>query len=189
MRRLLIALLGLASAFSPRPLPCCARRCASPRRASPTPRRRPHHAAAPSRTRGTPAAVVVANAATKWLVVAAQTWATWARFPDPLGAFVTVGAIGAAFAAASSSGGSTRRGRTAARLVDPGMPSSHALVATFIAVGWCRAPGRAARRGARGAAAAAAHGRGRGEGGRARARVARVADDANPRSLSRAPDG
>ena len=29
----------------------------------------------------------MANAATKWLVVLAQTWATWARFPDPLGAF------------------------------------------------------------------------------------------------------
>ena len=82
-----------------------------------------------------PQAVFAANAATKWVVTFAQTGAVVAR-RDLVAPYIVVGSIGAAFAAKAAKKVINQQRPDGAPFTDPGMPSSHALVATFAAVAW-----------------------------------------------------
>ena len=97
-----------------------------------------------------PAIVFKLNAATKWVVVAAQTAAVWSR-RDFVAPFIVVGSIGATWATGQLKKLFNQARPAGAPFADPGMPSSHALVATFAAVGWAthlESAGHAAERGA-----------------------------------------
>ena len=76
-----------------------------------------------------------ANGLTKWAVVAAQTTAVLTRrdFASP---YIVVGSISASFAAHKLKKIINQQRPNGSPFVDPGMPSSHALVATFAAVAW-----------------------------------------------------
>ena len=80
-------------------------------------------------------AVNTANGLTKWAVVAAQTTAVVTRrdFASP---YIVVGSIGASFAAHKLKKVINQQRPDGSPFIDPGMPSSHALVATFAAVAW-----------------------------------------------------
>ena len=82
-----------------------------------------------------PQFIFTANAATKWVVTAAQTGAVIAR-RDLVAPFVVVGSIGAAFATKALKKAINQQRPDGAPFTDPGMPSSHALVATFAAAAW-----------------------------------------------------
>lgn len=76
-----------------------------------------------------------ANGLTKWIVVAAQTTAVVTRrdFASP---YIVVGSIGASFAAHALKKVINQERPDGSPFIDPGMPSSHALVATFAASAW-----------------------------------------------------
>ena len=82
-----------------------------------------------------PPAVLAANAATKWVVTFMQTGAVLAR-RDLVAPYIVVGSIGAAFATKALKKAINQQRPDGAPFTDPGMPSSHALVATFAAVAW-----------------------------------------------------
>lgn len=75
------------------------------------------------------------NSSTKWLVTAAQTFAVWYR-RDFIAPFIVVGAILATFGTTVLKRLINQQRPAGAPFTDPGMPSSHALVATFAAVAW-----------------------------------------------------
>ena len=82
------------------------------------------------------------NAATKWLVVAAQTTAVVMR-RDLVSPYIVIGSIVASFGTAALKRLIGQQRPPGSPFTDPGMPSSHALVGTFAAVGWAvhlRAP-------------------------------------------------
>lgn len=85
-----------------------------------------------------PPLLLKANAATKWLVTAAQTGAVVAR-RDLTAPYIVVGSIGAAFATKALKVAINQQRPAGAPFTDPGMPSSHALVATFAAAAWALA--------------------------------------------------
>ncbi|EOD20299.1 hypothetical protein EMIHUDRAFT_242187 [Emiliania huxleyi CCMP1516] len=74
-----------------------------------------------------PEIVYAANAATKWLVVAAQTSAVALR-RDLVSPYIVVGAIGASFATQRLKRAINQARPAGAPFTDPGMPSSHALI-------------------------------------------------------------
>ena len=82
-----------------------------------------------------PKAIFAANAATKWLVVFAQTSAVFTR-RDLVSPWIVIGSINAAFATAALKRLINQERPDGAPFTDPGMPSSHALVATFAAASW-----------------------------------------------------
>lgn len=82
-----------------------------------------------------PDIVFKANAATKWIVTAAQTGAVITR-RDLIAPYIVVGSIGAAFATKALKKAINQQRPDGAPFTDPGMPSSHALVATFAAAAW-----------------------------------------------------
>lgn len=84
---------------------------------------------------GVPRVVRQANAATKWVVTAAQTGAVIGR-RDLVAPYIVVGSIGAAFATKALKVAINQQRPPGAPFTDPGMPSSHALVATFAAAAW-----------------------------------------------------
>ena len=89
-----------------------------------------------------PATVFALNAATKWLVVAAQTTAVVTR-RDLVSPYIVIGSIVASFGTATLKRLIGQQRPAGSPFTDPGMPSSHALVGTFAAVGWAvhlRAP-------------------------------------------------
>jgi membrane-associated phospholipid phosphatase len=89
-----------------------------------------------------PAPVFALNAATKWLVVAAQTTAVITR-RDLVSPYIVIGSIVASFGTAALKRLIGQQRPAGSPFTDPGMPSSHALVGTFAAVGWAvhlRAP-------------------------------------------------
>ena len=91
---------------------------------------------ASSSNRTPPAAIVFkANAATKYAVVLAQTAAVLLR-RDFAAPFIVVGSIGSAFAAHALKKLINEQRPEGSPFSDPGMPSSHALVATFAATAW-----------------------------------------------------
>lgn len=75
------------------------------------------------------------NSSTKWLVTIAQTGAVWSR-RDFVSPFLVLGAILSAFATGTLKELINESRPSGAPFADPGMPSSHALVSTFAAVGW-----------------------------------------------------
>ena len=75
------------------------------------------------------------NSSTKWLVTIAQTGAVWSR-RDFVSPFLVLGAILSAFATGTLKELINESRPAGAPFADPGMPSSHALVSTFAAVGW-----------------------------------------------------
>ena len=89
-----------------------------------------------------PAPVFALNSATKWLVVAAQTTAVVTR-RDLVSPYIVIGSIVASFGTAALKRLIGQQRPAGSPFTDPGMPSSHALVGTFAAVGWAvhlRAP-------------------------------------------------
>lgn len=79
------------------------------------------------------------NGATKWLVVAAQTLAVAtevARGTSFVAAYIVIGSILAAFGTGALKKLLAIPRPEAAFLTDPGMPSSHAVTATFAAAAW-----------------------------------------------------
>jgi len=86
----------------------------------------------PSRTIRT---LETANDSTKWLVVAAQTLAIAVR-RDFIAPFIVIGSIMSAFAAHALKRVVNQQRPSGSELVDPGMPSSHALVSCFAAAAW-----------------------------------------------------
>ena len=82
-----------------------------------------------------PKFIMSANAATKWLVVAAQTSAVVVR-RDVIAPYIVVGSIGSAFVCKKLKKAFNQQRPAGAPFTDPGMPSSHALVATFAAAAW-----------------------------------------------------
>ena len=98
-------------------------------------------------------AVSTANGLTKWLVVAAQTTAVVTR-RDFAAPYIVVGSIGASYTAHALKKAINQRRPEGSPLIDPGMPSSHALVATFAAAAWAMQVGRRPATLALGAAAA-----------------------------------
>lgn len=81
------------------------------------------------------AAVRRLNSSTKWLVTIAQTGAVWWR-RDFVAPFLVLGAILSAFGTGTLKELINESRPAGAPFADPGMPSSHALVSTFAAVGW-----------------------------------------------------
>lgn len=75
------------------------------------------------------------NSSTKWLVTIAQTGAVWWR-RDFVAPFLVLGAILSAFGTGMLKELINESRPAGAPFADPGMPSSHALVSTFAAVGW-----------------------------------------------------
>ena len=92
-------------------------------------------AASEQRSSGASAALRTLNSSTKWLVVFAQTTAVWSR-RDFVAPFIVLGSIIASFGTATLKELINERRPDGAPFTDPGMPSSHALVTTFAAVGW-----------------------------------------------------
>ena len=82
-----------------------------------------------------PAAVQKLNSSTKWLVTIAQTGAVWSR-RDFVSPFLVLGAIISAFTTGTLKELINESRPDGAPFTDPGMPSSHALVSSFAAVGW-----------------------------------------------------
>ena len=82
-----------------------------------------------------PRPLLYANAATKWVVVAAQTTAVLTR-QDFVSPYIVIGSIAAAFGTAALKRIINQQRPAGAPFTDPGMPSSHALVATFAATAW-----------------------------------------------------
>lgn len=82
-----------------------------------------------------PRVITAANGSTKWLVVLAMTSAVVTRrdFASP---FIVVGTITAAFTTQALKKAFNQQRPAGAPFTDPGMPSSHALVATFAATAW-----------------------------------------------------
>ena len=76
-----------------------------------------------------------ANAATKWVVTAAQTGAVVSR-RDLVAPYIVIGSILAAFGTKRLKKIINQQRPTGSPFTDPGMPSSHALVATFAATAW-----------------------------------------------------
>eukprot|EP00930_Biecheleria_cincta_P058657 TRINITY_DN44463_c0_g1_i1.p1 TRINITY_DN44463_c0_g1~~TRINITY_DN44463_c0_g1_i1.p1 ORF type:complete len:247 (+),score=20.67 TRINITY_DN44463_c0_g1_i1:108-848(+) len=72
---------------------------------------------------------------TKWIVTFGQTGALIAR-RDLVSPFMIIGAILAAFLTSAIKRVINQQRPEGALFTDPGMPSSHALVATFLAVAW-----------------------------------------------------
>ena len=71
----------------------------------------------------------------RWLVAFAQTAAVLLR-RDLVSPYIVIGAIGASFGTAALKRQWNQARPVGAPLADPGMPSSHALVGTFIATAW-----------------------------------------------------
>ena len=82
-----------------------------------------------------PALVYKLNSSTKWLVVAAQTIAVWWR-RDFVAPYIVLGSIVASFGTGTLKRLINQQRPDGAPFTDPGMPSSHALVSAFAAVGW-----------------------------------------------------
>jgi membrane-associated phospholipid phosphatase len=85
-----------------------------------------------------PKAVFAANSATKWLVAAGNTVAVCSR-RDFISPYIVVGSIVATFGTDALKRTINQQRPAGAPFTDPGMPSSHALVSSFLAVGWCTA--------------------------------------------------
>jgi len=94
-----------------------------------------------------PRAVFLANSASKWLVVLANIVAVWSR-RDFIAPFIVVGSILASFGTDVLKKAINQDRPAGAPFTDPGMPSSHALVSTFLAVGWAAAAASTASRAA-----------------------------------------
>eukprot|EP00418_Pyrodinium_bahamense_P033633 CAMPEP_0179155552 /NCGR_PEP_ID=MMETSP0796-20121207/75779_1 /TAXON_ID=73915 /ORGANISM="Pyrodinium bahamense, Strain pbaha01" /LENGTH=208 /DNA_ID=CAMNT_0020857047 /DNA_START=44 /DNA_END=667 /DNA_ORIENTATION=+ len=75
------------------------------------------------------------DASTKWLVTLAQTTAVVVR-RDTVSPYTIIGGIAAAFFTTVIKRLINQRRPAGSPLTDPGMPSSHALVATFTAAAW-----------------------------------------------------
>mmetsp|Transcript_60869 Transcript_60869/g.83585 ORF Transcript_60869/g.83585 Transcript_60869/m.83585 type:complete len:222 (-) Transcript_60869:102-767(-) len=75
------------------------------------------------------------NASTKWLVTAAVTTTVLMR-RDFIAPYTAVGGIVATFGTDLLKKAINQDRPAGAPFTDPGMPSSHALVSTFLAVGW-----------------------------------------------------
>lgn len=85
---------------------------------------------------GCPSAVVrQLDASTKWLVTLAQTAAVVWRH-DLASPFMVIGAVLAAYLTTLIKRVVNQRRPPGAPFMDPGMPSSHALVSTFITIAW-----------------------------------------------------
>ena len=84
-----------------------------------------------------PKFIMSANAATKWLVVAAQTSAVVVR-RDVIAPYIVVGSIGSAFVCKKLKKAFNQQRPAGAPFTDPGMPSSHALVNPLFASNWLR---------------------------------------------------
>lgn len=91
----------------------------------------------PSPVLRAPPPLRLANASTKWLVVGANTAAVLSLrgFLPP---FLTLGSIGATYGTEGLKLAINQRRPDGAPFTDPGMPSSHALVSVFLAVGWAQ---------------------------------------------------
>lgn len=83
-----------------------------------------------------PTAMFAANSASKWLVVAGNTVAVWSR-RDFISPYIVVGSIVATFGTDALKRTINQQRPAGSPFTDPGMPSSHALVSSFLAVGWC----------------------------------------------------
>jgi len=77
----------------------------------------------------------VLDSSSKWIVSVAQTWAVVYR-RDLVAPFLIIGAILAAFFAQIVKKIVNQQRPEGTPFTDPGMPSSHALVSAFTAVGW-----------------------------------------------------
>lgn len=75
------------------------------------------------------------DSSTKWLVTLAQTTAILVR-RDVVGPYLTVGAILASLLTSIIKKVINQRRPAGAPFTDPGMPSSHALVSSFVASAW-----------------------------------------------------
>ncbi|CAE7369632.1 LPPE2 [Symbiodinium sp. CCMP2592] len=82
-----------------------------------------------------PASVRKLDASSKWLVTAGQTAAVVIRH-DILSPYIVLGGIAASLFTAKIKRIVNQRRPPGSPLTDPGMPSSHALVATFMSVAW-----------------------------------------------------
>lgn len=91
--------------------------------------------ASPPPSSRTPAFIYKLNSSTKWLVVAAQTGAVWWR-RDFVAPYIVLGSIVASFGTGTLKRLINQKRPNGAPFTDPGMPSSHALVSAFAAVGW-----------------------------------------------------
>lgn len=102
---------------------------------------RPIHFHAPNRPtslvarRGVPSAIRKFDSSSKWLVTAGATAAVITR-RDFLSPYITLGGIAASFLTKRIKLLVKQQRPEGSPFDDPGMPSSHALVATFMAVGW-----------------------------------------------------
>ncbi|CAK9052416.1 ABC transporter B family member 23 [Durusdinium trenchii] len=84
---------------------------------------------------GVPSAVRRFDASSKWLVTAGATTAIVMR-RDVLSPYITLGGIAASFVTKRIKRVVKQQRPEGSPFDDPGMPSSHALVATFMAVAW-----------------------------------------------------
>ncbi|CAE7610971.1 LPPE2 [Symbiodinium pilosum] len=82
-----------------------------------------------------PAGIRKLDASSKWLVTAGQTAAVVIRH-DVLSPYIVLGGIAASLLTAKIKRIVNQRRPAGSPLTDPGMPSSHALVATFMSVAW-----------------------------------------------------
>ncbi|OLP89673.1 Lipid phosphate phosphatase epsilon 2, chloroplastic [Symbiodinium microadriaticum] len=82
-----------------------------------------------------PASIRKLDASSKWLVTAGQTAAVVIRH-DILSPYIVLGGIAASLFTAKIKRIVNQRRPPGSPLTDPGMPSSHALVATFMSVAW-----------------------------------------------------
>lgn len=79
------------------------------------------------------------NSNTKWLVTIGNTIGVWSRPHSFQGPFIIAGAIASVYFTDVLKKMINQSRPDSSVLVDPGMPSSHALVSCFLAVGWCGA--------------------------------------------------
>jgi len=78
------------------------------------------------------------NASTKWWVTIANTLGIWTRVHSYKGPFIVVGAILSVYLTEALKQIIRHDRPDGAPFTDPGMPSSHALVSTFMAAAWTR---------------------------------------------------
>ena len=91
--------------------------------------------ASPLSKRGLPSLIFFLNAATKWIVVFAQTSAIIIR-RDLVTPFIIIGSIFASFGTGKLKRLINEKRPEGAPFADPGMPSSHALVGSFACAAW-----------------------------------------------------
>ena len=94
-------------------------------------------------SRHAPFLVKKLNSSTKWLVTLAHTLAVWTRPGKFHGPYIVVGSIASVYLADVLKGWINQGRPDGAPIVDPGMPSSHALVSFFSAAAWAGVLGTA----------------------------------------------